>query len=222
MSVPCHHVVVRKLTDTVEKQGIAIAELFQFSRKAHSTVHNLTARVEQLEAGIDTRSDQIDHELTSHVAELDCDFMGIGTHVSQIGHTVTNSNALAAIRSTPGQQIASRDLSNVMIDIHNSTTSAQTSTHLVTSKASKRLVANDVKAGKTTKTGVTKQSKKLKLKIPSNVTRQVSSIGVGSLFDSVGSYTVLSVLKLTLSGSSDTTTVRLRHIISYLAPHAVP
>jgi hypothetical protein len=225
--VPRLHVVVHKLTDIVESQCGAIEELLQFSSDAHFVMHALHARVDhlntritQLEGGNDTNADQNGRDITSRVAELDRDFMSIGSQISGIKHTVTNRNALAVIDSTPGEQITSLDLGNMMIDIQDFTTSAQTSTHLVTNRASRRLMADDVKAGKITKSGVVKQSKKLKLKIPSNVTRQASSIGVASPSNSVRSCTIPSVPNLTPSGFSDIATVRTCTKIPFLTTHA--
>lgn len=224
--MPRLHVVVHKLTDIVEFQCGAIEELLQFSSDAHFVMHALHARVDhlntritQLEGGNDTNTDQNGRDIDSRVAELDRDFMSIGSQISGIKHTVTNRNALAVFDSTPREQITSPDPGNMMIDIQDFTTSAQTSTHLVTNKASRRLMADDVKTGKITKSGVVK-SKKLKLEIPSNVTRQASSIGVASPSNSVRSCTVPSVPNLTPSGFSDIATVRTCTKVLFLASHA--
>ena len=104
MSVPRLHVLVRKLTDTVELQRNAIAELFHFSSNAHSIINNLGARVVQLEGGINS-------DIASCVAQLDNDFMSIGAQFSGVERTVTPSNALSTIDSSPGKQNASRDVS---------------------------------------------------------------------------------------------------------------
>lgn len=209
--------VVRKLTGIVEMQRVAIEELFQFSRHAYDVMHDLNTRVIQLEGGVDTSFNQNDRDITSRVTELDREFMSIGTQVSEFGNTVTNSNTLAALDSAPGEQSAPRDLSNVMVNIQHFATSAQASTHLITHKASRRLMTDDVQAGRITKTGVAKQSKKLKLEIPDNVT----GIGVASPSNSVRRYTVLSVPKLTLSGFSSIAAVCVRTIGSCLAHHTV-
>lgn len=211
------HVVVRKLTGIAEMQRVAIEELFQFSRHAYDVMHDLNTRVIQLEGGVDTSVNQNDRDITSRVTELDREFMSIGTQVTNFGHTVTNSNTLAALDSTPGEESAPRDLSNVMVNVQRFSSSAQASTHLVTRKASRHLMTDDVQAGRIAKTGVAKQSKKLKLEIPDNV----NGLGVASPSNSVRRYTVLSVPKLTLSGFSNIAAVCVRTIGSCLAHHAV-
>ena len=109
-----------------------------------------------------------------------------------------------------------------MIYVHISTTFAQTVTQLVANKAdSRRLTTDDLKPGKITKPGSAKQSKKkLRIKIPGNATGQASGIGVASSLDSVRSYTVPCVPKLTPSGFSDIATINVRTIVSY-AIHAL-
>ena len=91
--MPHFHLVVRKLTDTVEMQRGAIEELYKFNNHAYSIINALNVRIMQLE-DIQNNSD-----ITSRVTQFNRNFMSSDTHVSQSGRAATNSSALAATSS---------------------------------------------------------------------------------------------------------------------------